>query len=261
MPIRVYTGTRGLIQAVASFKKNWRHYLREAVGLAIFMISACFFGAALESAQGWLHLRIPDSSYRLVLMGILMGATALFIFYSPLTSPSGSHINPAVTCAFLYLGRMCRWDALFYIIFQCLGGIAAVYIMQWLLGNSLTDAPVRSVVTVPGKYGTSAAAAVEFCIALVTMSMVLFTSAHNFLRRYTRIIAAVLVSLYVIFAGPVSGFGMNPARSIASALPAHVYTACWIYILMPFAGMLGAAFIFNVYVTATSRAESIPTHN
>ena len=50
--------------------------------------------------------------------------------------------------------------------------------------------------------------------------------------------------LYVIIAGPISGFGMNPARSFASAFPAHTYTAFWIYMIIPFAGMLSAAEFF-----------------
>ena len=50
--------------------------------------------------------------------------------------------------------------------------------------------------------------------------------------------------IYVIVAGPISGFGMNPARSFASAFPAHIYTAFWIYIVVPFAGMLSAAEFF-----------------
>src|SRR6185436_16362670 len=41
MPIRIYSGKSGFTQMKASFRKNWIHYLQEALGLAIFMISAC----------------------------------------------------------------------------------------------------------------------------------------------------------------------------------------------------------------------------
>ena len=58
MPIRIVTGKGGLTQLKASFNKNWKHYLQEALGLAIFMISACFFGALLEGKGGLLHLEI-----------------------------------------------------------------------------------------------------------------------------------------------------------------------------------------------------------
>ena len=228
----------------ASFQKNRVHYLQEALGLAIFMVSACFFGAALEAKESIVHQTIPAPFLRSLIMGLLMGATALFIFYSKFTSPSGSHINPAVTVTFWRLNKMCPWDSLFFIVSQVAGGTIAVIIMRLLLGRYLTDAPVSSAVTIPGNIGTTAAAIMELLIAFVTMTIVLFTSANEKLKKYTRIFSGCLVCTWVIVAGPVSGFGMNPARSLASALPANIWTAFWIYIAMPFAGMLSAAECF-----------------
>lgn len=244
MPIRVFTGTGGMKQLKASFKKNWLHYLQEALGLGIFMVSACYFSAKLFSPQSnWYHL-FADNMQRNLLMGVMMGSTALFIFYSPFTAPSGSQINPAVTLTFLRLGKMCHWDAVFYIIAQFIGGTLAVYLMQWLMGSVLTAAPVHSAVTIPGAAGVWPALITEFIIAFITMMMILFTSNHNKLKRYTRLIAGCFVCCWVIFAGPVSGFGMNPARSFASAFPANIYTAFWVYMIIPFAGMFTAAEVF-----------------
>ena len=241
MPIQVFTGTSGVRQMKAAFQKNWKHYLQEALGLAVFMISACFFSAMLFSEKSsWYH-EIPNALLRNILMGIAMGSTALFIFYSPWTSPSGSQINPAVTITFLRFDKMCRYDALFFIIFQIIGGTIAVYLMQQLMGNMLTDAPVNTAVTVPGKTGIWWALITELIIAFSTMSMVLFSTNHAKLKKYTRIFAGCLVCTWVIVAGPVSGFGMNPARSLASAIPANTWTSIWIYLIIPFAGMLLAA--------------------
>jgi aquaporin Z len=244
MPIRIFTGSSGWMQAKASFKKNWKHYLQEALGLAIFMISACFFSAMLFGEKSSWHQALPNEMTRNILMGLLMGLTALFIFYSPWTASGGSHINPAVTLTFLRLGKMCRYDALFFAISQIAGGTIAVFIMQFLMGNILTSSPVNSAATVPGKTGIAWALVTELVIAFITMSMVLFTSHHDKLKKYTRIFSGCLVCLWVIFAGPVSGFGMNPARSFASAFPSGTWTAFWIYLFIPFAGMLLAAEVF-----------------
>jgi aquaporin Z len=244
MPIKMTTGKSGWFLMKASFKKNWIHYLQEALGIAIFMISACFFSAMLLSEKSSLYQAIPSFTVRNVLMGIMMGLTALFIFYSRWTAPSGSQINPAVTLTFLRLDKMCRYDAMFFIIFQFIGGTAAVYMMDFLMGDILTGIPINSAVTVPGKLGTMPALITEFFIAFITMTIVLFTSNNDRLKKYTRIYTGLLVCAWVILAGPISGFGMNPARTFASALPAHTWTAFWIYVFIPFAGMLSAAEVY-----------------
>jgi aquaporin Z len=103
---------------------------------------------------------------------------------------------------------------------------------------------VRSAITIPGNSGVANALFMEFAIAFTTMTMVLFTSHHRTLKKYTRLFSGVLVCVWVIIAGPVSGFGMNPARSFASSVMANDWTASWIYMLIPVAAMLLAAEVF-----------------
>lgn len=256
MPIQVFTGSTGIKQMKAAFGKNWKHYLQEALGLAIFMTSACFFGAVLFAENSSWRQAIPNETLRNILMGLMMGSTALLIFHSSWTAPSGSHINPAVTLTFLRLDKMCRYDAVFFCLFQIIGGTLAVFIMQALMGSILTDQPVNSVVTVPGKHGMGWALITEFVIAFITMSMVLFTSHHDKLKKYTRIFSGLLVCSWVIFAGPISGFGMNPARSFASALPSGIWTSFWIYLFIPFAGMLSAAEFFLFFQRKKSKQQN-----
>ena len=180
--IKIKKTSGGIAQLKASFSKNWKFYMQEALGLAIFMVSACFFSGILFGKNGFLvtYSMVP---YRQYLLGLMMGLTALYIFYSPFTSPSGSHINPAVTLAFLRVGKIGRWDALFYIIFQFIGGTLAVYFMAIWMGENLTASPLHYVVTIPGKYGTTAAATTELIIAFIMMSMVLFTADHSLLKN------------------------------------------------------------------------------
>ncbi|HVU94430.1 MAG TPA: aquaporin [Puia sp.] len=241
MNIRVATTRQGWPAAKLALQKNIRFYGMEALGLAIFMVSACFFAVLLESPASPVHAAIPNANTRLCLTGILMGLTALLIFYSPWTAPSGSHINPAVTLTFLRLGRIGPWDALFYILFQTLGGLVAVCLMALALGPGLTKSPVSYAVTVPGKGGVWMALLAELIIGFIMMTIVLHTSGNKRGGRYTRPIAACLVCANVIVAGPISGFGMNPARSLASALPAGIFTGWWIYLFAPVLSMLAAA--------------------
>ena len=80
MPINADCAESGLAHIKRSFKKNWIHYLQEAFGLALFMASACFFGALLWGKDANFHLAVSSNTLRSILTGILMGLTALFIF-------------------------------------------------------------------------------------------------------------------------------------------------------------------------------------
>jgi aquaporin Z len=53
--------------------------------------------------------------------------------------------------------------------------------------------------------------------------------------------AALLDFLYITFEAPLSGMSLNPARTVASALPSGIWTAGWVYFAAPLLGMLGAA--------------------
>ncbi len=228
-----------------TFQQNYKLYFMEALGLAIFMCSACFFGGQLWHTGAYLNTIIISDMSRNVVMGAAMGLTALFIFYSPFTAPSGSHINPAVSLVQFYLGNLSKLNFVCYTFFQFIGGTLAVYIMAFLMKHTLTDTPVNYVATVPNKgVAEWEAAFYETITGFIMITMVLNVSNSTF-KKFTRIFAAGLVFIYVIVAGPVSGFGMNPARSFASALPSGIFTSFWIYIFCPIAGMMMAAILYK----------------
>jgi glycerol uptake facilitator-like aquaporin len=53
------------------------------------------------------------------------------------------------------------------------------------------------------------------------------------------------VGLEALFAGPISGASMNPARSLGPALVAGVATAQWVYLTAPFVGAVAAALLYR----------------
>lgn len=230
---------------VESLRKNWKVYSMEAVCLGIFMISASFFATILEYPNSIIHQAMPNGFIRLCLMGLAMGVTALCINYSPMGKLSGAHMNPALTFTFLTLGKIKRNDAIYYSIFQCIGGVAAVALMALLIGNPFHDSHVNYVTTVPGKFGEMGAFMIEVIIAFIMLTMVLTTSNNPRLKNYTGAIAGFFVMSFVILSGPISGFSMNPARTIASAVPSGMYSSFWIYMTAPFIGFGLAAFIYK----------------
>src|ERR1700756_1175643 len=93
---------------------HWPEYVMEAAELGFFMVSACLFGALYENPSSVVRQAIASPLLRRILMGLSMGLTAIAIIYSPWGKQSGAHINPSVTLTFLRLGKIKRWDALFY---------------------------------------------------------------------------------------------------------------------------------------------------
>ena len=105
-----------------ALKHHWPEYLIEAICLGLFMISAFSFATLLEHPSSPVHQAIANSTLRRFLMGLAMGGTAIAIIYSPWGQQSGAHINPSTTLTFFRLGKVARWDAVFYIAGQFLGG-------------------------------------------------------------------------------------------------------------------------------------------
>jgi aquaporin Z len=229
----------------AAVRNHWPEYLMEAWGLGCFMVSACVFTALFEHPGSRLHGAIPDAFTRRALTGIAMGATAIGIIYSPWGRRSGAHLNPSVTLTFLSLGKIHGWDALFYILAQFAGGVLGVDLADWLLGGMLRHSAVNYAVTVPGKEGEVAAFCAEFLISGFLMATVLAVSNHEKLAARTGLFAGALIAAYVTFEAPLSGMSMNPARTFGSALPAHLWSAWWIYLSAPVFGMLLAGRIYH----------------
>lgn len=216
----------------------------EAVGLGIFMISACLFTILLEYPGSPVHSLIQSELLRRALIGIAMGLTAIGIIYSPWGKQSGAHINPAVTLTFFRLGKIAPWDAFFYVLAQFLGGLAGVLLVAAVMGQIVAHPTVNFVATLPGPRGPWVAFGTETLISFGLMLTVLITTNTETLGRYTGLFAGLLVATYIAVEAPFSGMSMNPARSFASAAPARQWMSLWVYFTAPFLGMLLAAELY-----------------
>ena len=242
LPLSKGGTTRLMPSAVLALAQHWPEYLMEAAGLGLFMVSACVFVLLLEHPASSVRHGLDDAWLRRALIGLAMGLTAIALIYSPLGKRSGAHLNPSVTLTFLRLGKIEPWDAVFYIAAQFIGGAVGVLLVANVAGMMLIgDAAVNYALTLPGAPGRWVAFCAELAISFGLMLMVLTVSNRRALNRYTGLFAGTLVAMYITFEAPLSGMSMNPARTLASALPAHVWSDVWIYFVAPPLGMLLAA--------------------
>lgn len=240
-PAGQQTGAGPATGAADALRRHWPEYLMEAAGLGLFMISAGVFGTLLFHPGSPVAAWLPDPLARRALMGAIMGLTAIGLIYSPWGQQSGAHLNPAVTLTFWRLGKIATWDAVFYAIAQFAGGALGVLAVLATLGAAFADPPVAYVATVPGSPGVAVALLAETAISFLLMVTILLVTNTPRLMRLTGVFAGCLVALYITFEAPLSGMSMNPARSVASALPGGLVEALWIYFAGPIAGMLLAA--------------------
>ena len=231
------------LTAGEALREHWPEYLIEAALLGLFMVSACGFSVLLG------HPASPafqaDALGRRALMGLAMGSTAVALIFSPWGQRSGAHMNPATTLTFLLLGKVRRWDALFYVAAQFAGGIAGVLVAHAALGRLVSDPQVNFAATLPGPWGERAAFAAEAAISFGMMLMVLLVANSPRLTRRTPFFAGALVALYITFESPVSGMSMNPARTFGSAFSSGDAAGLWIYFTAPLAGMFAAALVYS----------------
>lgn len=146
---------------------------------------------------------------------------------------SGAHLNPAVTIGFVAARRMRLREAAPYIASQLGGAVAASAILQALFPNHRTLG-----MTVPA--GSVAQSFVlEGILTSLLMLVILNVSAGAKEKGITAGIAiGGVITLEAMFAGPICGASMNPARSLAPALVVQDLSAVWVYIVAPIVGAL-----------------------
>jgi aquaporin Z len=146
---------------------------------------------------------------------------------------SGAHLNPAVTTAFAAAGRF-PWRAVpGYIAAQLLGAIAASALLRGLFP---TDATLGA--TLPAG-AVSQSFILETVLTFLLMLVILSVSTGAKEKGITAGIAiGAVVALEAMFAGPICGASMNPARSLAPALVSGHLEHLWIYLTGPLLGAL-----------------------
>ncbi len=163
-------------------------------------------------------------------IALTFGLVVLAMIYA-VGDISGAHLNPAVTLGFFAARRFPVQRVLPYIASQLAGAFAASALLRGLFLQHPTLGT-----TVPA--GSAAQSLIlEIVLTAILMFVILNVSTGAKERGITAGIAVgSVVALEALFAGPMCGASMNPARSLAPAIMSQNLSGLWIYLVAPVAG-------------------------
>ena len=232
---------------------NLRAYLAEFVGTLILV----FMGTGCAT--------VYSSSVAGILGTSLAFGLALASIYYGFGKISGGHVNPAVSIAMYFDGRLSLKDLVFYIISQILGAL-----VSGLLYAILKSVPKATITTLGlGQNGYDAASAInvgvtgaiitEIVLTCIFVLTVLGATKNERYKNVAGIAIGGALTLVHLLGYSITGTSVNPARSLAPALILKmlgVSTALnqvWVFIAGPVLGSLIAVFLFKVF---TSKKEA-----
>jgi aquaporin NIP len=215
-----------------------RKYISEAIGT--FALVFCGTGAIIINEQ-------TDGTVSHAGIAITFGLIVMAMIYA-LGNISGAHLNPAVSIAFVLARRFPVRQLIPYILSQVSGALSASLILQLLFpDNQLLGA------TMPR--GSEWQSFVLELILTFFLMLVIINVATGSKEQgmFAGLAIGSTVLLEAMFAGPVCGASMNPARSLAPAIVSGHMEHLWIYLT---ATILGAAIAVPLWKYLSSNSNN-----
>lgn len=183
-------------------------------------------------------------------IGLTFGFVVLVLIYA-LGPISGAHFNPAVTLAFTVTRHFPRHQLLGYWISQFAGAVCASLILLFLFGNV-----ANLGATLPMGSETQSLV-LEFLLTFLLMFVIMSVSTGaKEVGQMAGLAIGLTVGLAAIFAGPICGASMNPARSFGPALVSGFFNHHWLYWLGPMTGAIAGAVTYKVITNNRSHNGS-----
>lgn len=204
---------------------EWRRLISEVFGTFLLVLVAA--GAPMMDQA------FPGTVGRaaaVTVPGMMVMAVILFM-----GKVSGAHLNPAVTFAFA-LRRDFPWGrVLGYVSAQLVGATLAAWLLQLLLDVSAAHGSSYPAAS----FSPRSAFVLEVVLTLGLVSVILGTASG---AQNIGMLGAIGVGAYIALAGlwasPLSGASMNPARTFGPDIVSADFSSFWVYLLGPLVGAL-----------------------
>ncbi len=165
-------------------------------------------------------------------IAITFGLIVMAMVYS-IGERSGAHINPAVTIAFTLSKKFPVQHLLPYIIAQLVGALLASGLLRFLFPEAKTLGETLPAGSIQQSFILEVV--LSFFLMFVIFQVV---SSSKEISHWAGAAIGATVLLEAMFAGPICGASMNPARSIGPAVVNGNLTHLWAYIVAPILGMI-----------------------
>ena len=216
-------------------RQEWRRLFSELLGT--------FFLVLVAAGGGMMGHAFPNTISRtaaVVAPALMVMAIILFM-----GKVSGAHLNPAVSIAFALRRDFPWWRVPGYVVMQLVGATLAALFLHAVINVSAmygSNYPAHG-------YSNMAAFWMELILTTGLVSVILGTASG---AQNVGIIGAFGVGGYIALAGlwasPISGASMNPARTFGPDLVSWTFSGYWVYVAGPIAGAVvavGIAFILR----------------
>ncbi|KAH1048472.1 hypothetical protein E1A91_D10G038200v1 [Gossypium mustelinum] len=174
-------------------------------------------------------------------ISMVWGLAVMVLVYS-LGHISGAHFNPAVTIAFATCKRFPLKQVPAYVLAQVIGSTLAAGTLRLLFSGP------HDVFAGTSPQGSDLQAfGIEFIITFYLMFIISGVATDNrAIGELAGLAIGATVLINVMFAGPITGASMNPARSLGPAIVSNHYKGIWIYLMSPTLGAVSGAWVYNM---------------
>src|SRR6266487_2612441 len=192
-------------------------FLAEFIGT--FALVFCGTGAIIIDQQ-------TNGGVSHVGVAITFGLIIMAMIYA-LGNISGAHLNPAVSIAFTLAGRFSLKELPPYIISQFAGAFAASFTLRFLF-------PANEYLGTTLPLGSESQSFVLELLLTFFLMLVIINVATGSKEQgmFAGMAIGSVVLLEAMFAGPICGASMNPARSLAPAIVSGHTEHLWLYLAL-----------------------------
>ena len=195
-----------------------KKYIAECFGTAVLVLVGC--GAAVISGE----------ALGLLWVALAFGLAVMVMVYT-IGSISGCHINPAITLAMWMRGKISSFDAVGYVVAQCMGAIIAALLLLQLA----VDPGNLAANTIWAGYSIYAVLLWEAIFTALFITVIFAVTSKKWPGDLAGMTIGLTLTMSIMVMGPVSNASFNPARAFGPALLSwgDALTQLWLFVVGP----------------------------